>query len=93
MPGEGFSTRLDALTHTATIVLPGLAAHLESAASVLDKPLSYDPVGTGNVHAAHTEMVDAIAHRHRLMVDGVLVTAKTLLEIVELYRRADGQVA
>jgi hypothetical protein len=88
---EGFNAALDALERCAVVTLPSLSSQLAPITAMLAGPPAYDAGGAAAVHMIHSGHVAAIAHRSKQVNEALESTARVLLEIVALYRRADGQ--
>lgn len=96
MPNTGFEIDLTEAQKAADTSLPNLAAHLRGPVAVLfaheglHGPGGYLPAvqNVQNVYASYT---DVLAGKLRQGCDVIDLTAKTLRDIVTVYRRADGQ--
>ncbi|MFC5288018.1 hypothetical protein ACFPM7_13235 [Actinokineospora guangxiensis] len=91
MSSEGFTVALDTVEQCATITLPSISARLAPITAALTGPPAYDAGSALAVHMAHSGHVAAIARRNQAVNEALESTARALLEIVALYRRADGQ--
>lgn len=94
-PSTGFQVHLDELEHGATTVLPRVADILRPPAKVLSiheglggPTATREATGVQETYAAY---MDFLAARQNRLCDAVGETAEALRQIVELYRRADGQ--
>jgi hypothetical protein len=94
-PEDGFRVNLPELERIATQHLPGVAELLRGPANVamthegLEGPGRFGPVYA--MEGAYARFTDSVAIRQRTGADRIEQTAQALSNIVDLYRRADGQ--
>lgn len=96
VPDTGFQIDLTDAQNAADISLPNLADHLRGPVSVL---FSHEGLhGPGgdlqavrHVQGVYARYTDVLAERLRHGCDVIDATARTLRDIVTVYRRADGQ--
>lgn len=94
-PMDKFRVHLPELEEIATQDLPAVANALRAPANVLVAHEGLE--GPGQLQAvyamegAYAHFTDSVAARHRTGSDRIDATAEALRDIVELYRRADGQ--
>jgi hypothetical protein len=94
-PEDGFKVNLPELESIAVQHLPAVANALRGPATVvlthegLEGPGQFDPVYA--MERAYAHFTDSVGIRQRTGCDRIDQTAQALKEIVDLYRRADGQ--
>lgn len=94
-PNDGFTFHINEAQKAVTEALPAAADHLNAPVSAL---VGQDWLGgTGNVakaagaQYAYLHYKDMLARRQCTVIDVVNSTADALQEVIDLYRRADGQ--
>lgn len=95
-PNDGFTFHLNEAEKAVTKSLPAAAELLNQSASAVS---GQDWLGgSGRVDQAATAQYgylrykDLLARRQCQVMDSALSTAEALREVIEVYRRADGQV-
>ncbi|ALG07363.1 hypothetical protein [Kibdelosporangium phytohabitans] len=97
MSDEGFEIDLADAQKAADVALPNLANHLRGPVTVLFSHEGlHGPGGNmpavDNVQSVYAHYTDALAERLRHGREVIDATARTLRDIVTVYRRADGQI-
>jgi hypothetical protein len=94
-PSGGFETHLQELEDSARVILPRIADIILSPADEFDSPDDLGGPGyvveAGRAQEGYQEFMASLAGRQRRLCEVIEETSAGLLEIVELYRRVDGQ--